>query len=194
MPNFITLLGKRFGRLTVIKRADVAIGSRVKWECLCECGGTKTTASDALIMGKTKSCGCLQREATAAANVTRIKHGHARNHKPSPEWRSWKSMLDRCSLPSMPNYHLYGGRGITVCEQWRSKDGFAQFFRDVGARPAGHSLDRINSDGNYEPGNTRWATAKQQSNNRRDTPKARAVRAENLKGGRRYWPRKQLEK
>lgn len=99
-------------------------------------------------------------------------------------------MLDRCSLPSMPNYHLYGGRGIMVCEQWRGKEGFEQFYKDMGKRPTGCSLDRIDSDGNYEPGNCRWSTAKEQSNNRRNTPEMQAMREKNLKGGRKWWPRK----
>jgi hypothetical protein len=97
-------------------------------------------------------------------------------------------MLNRCYTPSAPNYHLYGGRGITVCEQWRGKDGFPQFYADLGKRPKGCSLDRIDSDGNYEPGNVRWATAKEQSNNRRDTPEYRATRIASLDRGRkRMW-------
>lgn len=94
-------------------------------------------------------------------------------------------MQNRCYLPSMPNYPLYGGRGIKVCEQWRGKAGFEQFFKDMGKRPVGTSLDRYpNKDGNYEPGNVRWATAKEQSNNRRDTPEYRAIRIASLKRGR----------
>jgi hypothetical protein len=93
----------------------------------------------------------------------------------------------------MPNYHLYGGRGIRICDGWISKDGFAAFFEHIGKRPKGTTLDRKDSDGNYEPGNVRWATAKVQSNNRRNTPALQAAREENLKRGRRHWPRKGIE-
>jgi hypothetical protein len=165
--NFIDRTGQTFGRLTVIGLAPKSASGHTRWHCCCECGEECTVLSTGLVSGNSASCGCLQREATASSNATRIKHGHTRGHKTSPEWRSWKSMLDRCSLPSMPNYPLYGGRGITVCEQWRGKDGFSQFYSDLGKRPKGCSLDRIDSDGNYEPGNVRWATAKEQSNNRR---------------------------
>jgi hypothetical protein len=98
-------------------------------------------------------------------------------------------MLNRCFLPSMPNYHLYGGRGITVCEQWRGKSGFEQFFKDVGRRPQGTTLDRIETNGNYEPGNVRWATPKEQAANRRiATPELHAQRCAALDRGRaRMW-------
>jgi hypothetical protein len=115
--------------------------------------------------------------------MIRIKHGQARGHKPSPEWVSWKSMLERCGNPNAPNYRLYGGRGITVCDQWKGKDGFSAFFADMGKRERGMSLDRINTDGNYCPENCRWADAKTQAQNRRVTPELTAIRKASLAAG-----------
>jgi hypothetical protein len=187
MPNLVDLTGQTFGRLKVTSRAPEP-GKRVKWICVCECGTQKAVSGTSLVQGGTSSCGCLRNERVTKANLARAKHGQARGHKPSPEWRSWKSMIDRCTLPSMPNYHLYGGRGITVCDQWRGKDGFAQFYADLGPRPVGCTLDRIATDGNYEPGNCRWATASEQASNRRQTPEYQAQMKANLDAGRaRVW-------
>lgn len=167
----IDLTGRKFGRLTVIGRVKTD-KPRTFWRCSCRCGGETTTSSLNLRGGQTRSCGCLQRERTAKANTTRITHGHTRHKKNAPvvttsTYRSWKAMLERCRNSAAPNYHLYGGRGITVCGQWQGKDGFARFLQDVGERPKGMTLDRLDNDKGYEPGNVRWATPKQQAANRR---------------------------
>lgn len=99
-------------------------------------------------------------------------------------------MLERCRNPNAPNYYLYGGRGITVCDRWQGDEGFVNFLSDMGPRAKGTTLDRIDSNGDYETGNCRWADAKAQSNNRRETPASTEVRKANLAKGRRYWPRR----
>lgn len=187
--------GQRYGRLTVAARADNTPKGKAQWKCTCDCGGEIIAVGWHLESGNTASCGCLQRERTGSSNEARAIHGHSRHKrgeavKTSPEYRSWKAMLERCRNPNAPNYYLYGGRGIGVCEQWQGPNGFPQFLRDMGERVSGYTIDRIDGDGNYEPGNCRWATAKQQSRNRRETPELKAARTANLAGGRKRWPRK----
>lgn len=98
-----------------------------------------------------------------------VTHGHARrNAARTPTYNSWRAMIERCTRQAHPFYEDYGGRGIQVCPAWRGVGGFAQFLADVGERPEGHTLDRINVDGDYEPGNVRWASRRQQRWNRRD--------------------------
>lgn len=190
MPAFRDRSRERVGRLTILCEASERIGGRVSWHCRCDCGAEVVRPGRDLYAGRTTSCGCLLSETRAAMNEQYVKHGHARGHKPTREWKSWQSMLQRCSLPTMPNYHLYGGRGITVCPEWQGETGFQQFLSDMGERPAGRTLDRINSDGNYEPSNCRWATASEQSCNRRQTASFRESQQKNLAKGRKHWPRK----
>lgn len=150
--------GQQWGRLTTIAEVGRSPRRAILWECLCSCGKTTVTMATSLRSGNTKSCGCLQNE---RCRVTKNRtHGmiHTR------EYRSWASMRNRCANPKNPAYHLYGGRGITVCERW---DSFESFYSDMGPRPEDCSLDRVDADGNYEPGNVRWATQKVQQNNRR---------------------------
>lgn len=150
----LELQGQRFGRLRVIERA----GSRRNqslWRCLCDCGATHVTAGVYLRSGNSSSCGCIRRERN-------LVHGDACQRARTPEWRIWRGMRQRCRDVSEKNY---GGRGIRVCERWES---FANFLADMGRRPSSrHSLDRIDNDGNYEPGNCRWATQKTQTQNTR---------------------------
>jgi hypothetical protein len=102
-------------------------------------------------------------------------------------------MLDRCLNPKAPNFHLYGGREISVCDRWRGKDGFGNFIEDMGERPKGTSLDRIDTDGNYEPSNCQWADAVDQAKNRRKTPEYKAQMKANLDAGRvRMWNEPEL--
>lgn len=148
----IDLTGQRFGRLTAISY----FGG--KWDCACECGARVWVKTVNLTDGNSKSCGCLKRE----LGVMKVKHGMSH----APEYSSWESMKDRCTNENCPAYAHYGGRGIGFIDRWKS---FECFYEDLGPRPGpGYSLDRIDVNGNYEPGNCRWATTKEQQRNRRD--------------------------
>jgi len=144
--------GQRFGRLTVISR--VISGRSKHWLCRCECGRERSLEVHYVVRGKIRSCGCLGGET----------HGHARHGAHTRTYRSWASMIQRCTNPKATGFRYYGGRGITVCESWNS---FANFLADMGDRPIGKTLDRMDNDGNYEPGNCRWATRLQQNRNQR---------------------------
>jgi hypothetical protein len=146
------LTGRRFGRLVVTGPAGEG-----KWHCVCDCGGQRT-AHRSNLGRKTLSCGCLHRE-----RITR----HGRSRTKDPTLNAWRSMMSRCYTPGSKYFKNYGGRGIVVCERWRGPDGFTHFLADMGERPAGVSLDRINNNGNYEPGNCRWADGLTQHNNKR---------------------------
>ena len=151
------LTGNKYGRLTVINRSNDK-GRRVKWFCACDCGGSKEIVSDQLISGKTNSCGCLKKESIAAVNFS---HGLCKTR----EYRSWAHAKARCGNPKDAKFAAYGARGISMCDRWKLS--FEVFISDMGRAPAGHTLDRINVNGNYEPSNCRWATLKQQANNTR---------------------------
>jgi hypothetical protein len=157
-PKLKDLTGRRFGRLIVIGLGPARSGSRT-WLCRCECGNTKAALSGNLRSGKTKSCGCIRVQANQERNTT---HGLAL----TPEYRVWLHIKGRCHTPTDANYQNYGGRGISVCQRWR--DSFESFYSDMGPRPsARHSIDRVDNNGNYEPGNCRWATKKVQCRNQR---------------------------
>ena len=148
------ITGQRYGRLTVVGLA--AIGPRA-WVCKCDCGNAVTITNPKLRCGNNRSCGCLQKEITGARFRT---HGMT-NQK---VYRAWKAMIARCERPKTQLFHRYGGRGISVCTQWR--ESFQSFFNDMGHPPSSlHSLDRINNNGNYEPGNCRWSTRTEQLRN-----------------------------
>jgi hypothetical protein len=134
----------------------------VTWKCLCDCGRTTVVVTHKLGV-RTHSCGCIRSERIAAYFAS---HGATRNRSPTKEYRAWRGAIGRCENPNSPKFPDYGGRGIQVNTRWRSD--FAAFLADVGACPsARHSLDRIDVNGNYEPGNCRWATARQQASNTR---------------------------
>jgi hypothetical protein len=169
MTALIDLTGQRFGRLSVQSR-DPEKSRRVRWLCLCDCGATSSIAGYKLVAGISKSCGCLQKELMAARSLT---HGATTRDDRWPEWGIWRAMINRCYRPKTKSYPNYGGRGISVCDRWRfgdgSKTGFECFIEDVGRRPSPDlSLDRYpDNDGNYEPGNFRWATSSEQQLNSR---------------------------
>lgn len=149
--------GQVFGMLTVTSRGDDNRFGNAMWNCICGCGAPRIVRCSFLTGGRTKSCGCLK-----------IKHGHTRGGRSTPEYKAWESMRDRCSNADNAGYDKYGGRGISVCSRW--SDSFSNFISDMGLRPSkSHSIDRIDNSLGYFPVNCKWATKQEQSDNRRVT-------------------------
>lgn len=169
MLAFTDLTGKRFGRWTVIKLAyhgkayDARRRKRriIHWRCRCDCGIELAVNGANLQRGLTRSCGCLRRDTTRRLST---KHGHATRKNYTGVYSCWAAMLSRCYDRNQRSYRNYGGRGIKVCKRWLK---FENFLADMGPRPSGLTLDRINNDGNYKPSNCRWATWSEQVKNRR---------------------------
>ena len=157
MPKLIDLRGQKFGRLTVIERAENAKDGKVRWLCQCECGNEVVVSSDHLRRGNTKSCGCLRGQ----------NHGMSK----TKIYKKWKNIKKRCFNLNCKRYFDYGGRGITMFAEWIND--FQKFYEYVSKLPHygedGYSLDRIDNNGNYEPNNLRFATTKEQSLNQRRT-------------------------
>lgn len=165
-PQRRDITGQKFGRLTAQKWVGRSKHNHSIWLCRCECGNTIEVVLGSLRKSLTQSCGCLYREVFSVRNNS-FKHGASTRRKQTPEYMSWQAMKVRCENPNASNYHLYGGRGIKVCKRWRSS--FPNFLADMGSRPKGKTLDRYpDGDGNYEPGNCRWATPKQQAATRKN--------------------------
>lgn len=164
MKERVDLTGKKFGRWSVIGVSQKGDTSILFWDCICECGGKNSVRGSYLKSGASLSCGCLKKEMA----YKRIIHGNSRSKGNTGEYRSWQAMKARCTNHNYINYKDYGARGISVCQKWI--DSFEDFLEDVGPRPTPkHTLDRIEVNGNYEPGNCRWATSKEQNSNTRAT-------------------------
>src|SRR5882757_4331895 len=159
--NRINLIGQKFGRLLVIA-CEGYFNGQSRWRCQCECGEIKINGSSNLRQGRVKSCGCFNREFKAAGGPNK-RHGMFG----TPTYNTWGGMKGRCYNPKNHKFPDYGGRGITVCDRWLTS--FENFFADMGLKPQGKTIDRMENNGNYEPSNCRWATPIQQVHNRRPT-------------------------
>jgi len=163
--------GKRYNRLTIVSELPPRVYPYGKYQmvlCVCDCGKEVPVRLSKIKCGWTKSCGCLQVEAVVRKN---LKHGMTG----SGSYKTWMAMKERCSTVNQDNYKHYGGKGITVCEDWL--DSFDNFYRDMGDRPLGKSIDRIDNSKGYSKSNCRWATAKEQANNRGNGKQNKQIRS-----------------
>jgi hypothetical protein len=158
MPKLIDITGVRFGRL-VAQRLSAMVGGRAHWICQCDCGTERIVGVAWLRSGNTMSCGSCSK----LGNQRAKKHGYSPKGQRTLTYNSWQAMKKRCFDPKTNGYRYWGGRGITICERWMQ---FENFLADMGERPEGTTLDRVDVNGNYESSNCRWATPIEQRANR----------------------------
>lgn len=157
--QLLEFIGKRFGRWTVLEIGPVRKANRYL-VCRCDCGTVREVVKSTLLKKGIHSCGCYARELTRLRSTT---HGHTTNGRIPPEYRSWRGMKSRCLNPKATSYADYGGRGISICQRWI--ESFGNFYADMGPRPEGTTLERIDNTKGYLPGNCTWATIEEQANN-----------------------------
>lgn len=170
--NAVDLIGRRFGRLIVVRFSHKSPRRAWYWLCRCDCGEASVVRTGELLHGLSRSCGCLKRVATRT-------HGETSDGKFSKEYAAWANMIQRCTNPEHPSYEYYGKRGITICRRWLTS--FENFLSDMGKCPLpSYSLDRENNDGNYGPDNCRWAGKFTQARNRRKPERRNVSQRSNL--------------